>query len=143
MPIGAWWLYTYLQCCHQLVLLFILCYNIILFNTVQHTSDHSGELPYTYPETVYAGSKVELPTMIYPGPGSLQTFVSASSTENGTPRYVVNDKYWYAAGQIWATSDGTYAKASPIADVIANIASLTASDTLNIDIVFEDSNSQS
>jgi hypothetical protein len=111
--------------------------DVILFSAVQHTSNHSGELPYTYYNNIYVGSKVELPQFSYSGVGAIQAFTSFATTDTNSPRYVMNDKY-YSGG--WVASDGSFAQASSEADVLANIATLPASDTLDIDIVFDDSN---
>ena len=112
--------------------------DVILFSSVQHTTDHSGELPYTYYDYVYMTSKVELPSFTYAGVGAIQAFTNIASTESGNPKYVINDLY-YSGG--WTTSDGSYAQASSITDVLNNIATLPVSDTVNIDIVFPNDNS--
>ena len=112
--------------------------DVILFSSVQHTSDHAGELPYTYYEYVYMTSKVELPSFAYSGIGAIQAFTSISTTESGNPKYVVNDLY-YSGG--WIASDGSYAQASSVTDILNNIATLPVSDTVYIDIVFPNSNS--
>lgn len=111
--------------------------DIMIFDTVQNTSDYTSG--YTIEETQYLESKVELPTMSYSGVGSLQAFTSFSSTDTNSPRYVINDLY-YNSG--WVASSGTWATASTEADVLANIATLPASDTNNVDVIFEAGSTQ-
>lgn len=109
----------------------------ISFSNAQHAVDYvSG---YTIPENIYSESKIDLPQFSYSGLGAVQDFVSFAATIGGVPRFILNSKY-YNAG--WVASSDTYATASSLADVIANIATLPASDTLDISVVFPDSNIQ-
>lgn len=113
--------------------------DVVIYNTVQE-SDASYTPGYTLPETQYVSSKVECPQFSYSGGGAVQAFTNFVTTETGVPTYILNDLYW--DGAAWSSSNGTRAQSSPVANVTANIASLPASDTLDIDIWFSDSNTQ-
>jgi len=113
--------------------------DVILFNSVQHTAPYTSG--YIVPQTVYAEAFTEMPQFAYGGEGVLDSFDGMTTTEVNAPKYVLNGLYWNGAA--WATSDGSYAQASSEATVAANIDTLTPSDTLDIDIVFQASNIQS
>jgi hypothetical protein len=111
--------------------------NLVFFDTVQHTANYtpSGE---NVPDYKYVTSKVELPTMTYSGT-QIGSFVNATSTESGTPKYILDDKYW--SGAAWVTSDGSYSQANTLNEVNTNISSLTPIGvSLNVDAVFDNSN---
>ena len=108
--------------------------DVEIFSTVQHTANYTPG--YTVVETIYGNNSVTLPLFTYPGVGSLQAFSGFTTTEVGSPRYVLNGKY-YSGG--WIASDGSYAQASPKATILTNIATLPASSTLDIDLVFDNS----
>jgi len=110
----------------------------IKFDNIQHTANYTPG--YTVPSSIYASSKVELPQFSYSDIGSLQAFTAFAVTESNAPRYVVNDLYW--SGAAWVSSDGSWSQASSSSDVASNIGSLPASDTVYVDIVFNDGNSQ-
>ena len=113
--------------------------DLVVFNAVQHTGA-SYTPGYTLSECKYCTSKVELPQFSYSDIGSLQAFTAFAVTESNAPRYVVNDLYW--SGAAWVSSDGSWSQASSSSDVASNIGSLPASDTVYVDIVFNDGNSQ-
>lgn len=114
------------------------CYidDVLVFPTVQHTTDYTPD--YSVPTYRYDSSKVELPAFSYSSLGDIQAFTNFVTTENNTPHYVINDKY-YSGG--WVVSDGSYAQSNTAAEVLANIATLPLSDTVNIDVVFNSNNS--
>ena len=114
--------------------------DIIVFDAVQHTTDHAGELPYTYYETIYVGDPVTLPSFSYSGIGAVQAFTNFAATITGTTQFIMNN-LWYSGG--WVASDGTRAQSNTAAEVIANIGTLPASDTLDIKLTYESSNTQS
>ena len=109
--------------------------DLVCYDTNIKTANYTPG--YTVPDARYETSKVELPTMTYPDVGALQAFTSFSTEDTNTPKYVMNDLY-YNSG--WVASDGSWSQSSTEADVLANIASLPASDTMNIDVVFNNSN---
>ncbi len=111
--------------------------DVLIFSTVQHTSNYTSG--YSVEDYNYLATKVELPQLVYSGEGNVQAFTSLATTEVGAPREVWNDKYW--SGSAWVTSNGSYAQANSKADILTNIATFPASDTLDIDIVFDNSNS--
>lgn len=114
--------------------------DIIVFDAVQHTADHAGELPYTYYETIYVGDPVTLPDFTYSGIGAVQAFTNFAATVVGTPQFVLNN-LWYSGG--WVASDGSRAQSNTVSEVIANIGTLPASDTLSIKLTYESSNTLS
>lgn len=113
--------------------------DVLLFSTVQHTTGYTPG--YTVPETIYYADAVTLPSFSYTDIGNLQAYSSFATTEVGAPKYIVNSKYWN--GTAWVASNGSYAQANTKADVLANIASLTASDTTTVKAVFDASNTLS
>lgn len=113
--------------------------DILIFNTVQHTTNYTPDWSGIY-ETIYVTNKVEMPQFLYPDSGNIQAFTNFATTESGSPKYVMNDLY-YSGG--WVSSNGSYAQANTKATVLANIATLPASDTLDIDIVYDNSATQS
>lgn len=106
--------------------------DVLLFDHVQHianyTPDWSGILPYQYYEDV-----ITLPQFTYSGIGNIQAFTNVVTSESNAPRYVMNGQYW--SGAAWVASADTWATANPIATVLANIATLPASDTMIIKII--------
>lgn len=104
--------------------------NFIVFNNVQHTTNHSGELPYSYPETIYVSDTITLPTFVYTGPGAVQAFTNFQTTESGSPRYQLNGKYWN--GSLWVTSDNSYEQMNDTATVLANLATAPKEPINNI-----------
>ena len=95
---------------------------------------------YSVPDFVYLESKVDLPQFSYSGLGSIQQWTNFTGTESNAPRYIVDGKY-YTAGS-WQVSDGSFAQASTLAEVAANISALITANTLNVSVVFGDGNTQ-
>lgn len=113
---------------------------VLVYDTVQHTSNYTPNWS-DIPDADYLASKVELPIMTYSGI-QIKEFIGITSTESGTPKYILDDKYW--SGSAWVASDGSYSQANTLVEVNANIGSLTPTGaTLNIDVVFDISYSQS
>lgn len=84
-------------------------------------------------ETNYTADLISLPVFSYSGVGVLQAFTNlTNASEANSPRYILNGKYW--SGSAWVASSGSYAEASSKANVVANIATLPASDTLLVQI---------
>ena len=100
--------------------------DVLVFDDPQHTTnytpDWSGVNPYEY-----EGDAITFPGFSYSGAGSVQAFTAFAETATNNPRYTINNLYW--SGAAWVASSNTYATASPAADILANIATLPASDT--------------
>jgi hypothetical protein len=79
----------------------------------------------------------------YLGPGLLRPASPPTSTETGTPRYIIQGKYW--DGDSWEDSDISYVQATSKADILAHIATFpsTGASTVTVILVFGDSNSLS
>jgi hypothetical protein len=77
-------------------------------------------------------AKVDLPDFVYSGLGTFQSLGTLTTTETGTPRYIVEGRYW--GGSSWDTSDGSYDQASPKATVNTNIASLDVAGETNLSV---------
>jgi len=110
------------------------------FSTVQengasYVTDYTAT---AIPEADYLSSTVELPQFSYPGVGVVQSFDTFTTTDANAPQYVMNDLYW--TGSAWASSDGSWAQSNTEADVSTNILALPASDTLNVDVLFNQNN---
>lgn len=110
----------------------------IVFDNAQHTASYTPG--YTIPALIYAEALVILPTFTYSGPGLLRAAGPPSSTEAGSPRYVIQGKYW--DGSEWSDSSDTYATASSKADILANIATFpsTGVSQIIVEVIFPDSN---
>lgn len=115
--------------------------DLMIFDAVQHTANYTPG--YTVPEARYVESFITLPVFTYSGPGNVAPSGIPTSTESGTPRYIIQGRYW--DGGAWSISNDTYAQASSKADIVANIATFpdTGSSTIVVDVVFGDSNTQS
>ncbi len=106
-----------------------------LFDTIQETATYTSG--YSLNETRYLGSKVDIPTFTYTGPGEVQSFSGFTTTESNAPRYIINNRY-YNSG--WVDSDDTWGESSLVGSILANISTLPASDIINISALFNDSN---
>lgn len=115
--------------------------DVSLFDMVQHTANYTPG--YTLLDFIYAENSLTLPIFTYSGPGLLRPAGAPTSTETGTPRYIVQGKYW--DGAAWSNSNGSYAQSSSKADIVANIATFptTGLSTITVILVFGDSNSLS
>lgn len=98
--------------------------------------------PVDPPVNIYLESKIDLPNFTFGGVGSIISVDSASVTEANGPRYIVAGRYW--DGAAWSVSDGSFAQASPSADVIANLPDFpaTGATIVPVSVVFGNSNLQ-
>lgn len=112
--------------------------DVIAYSAVQHTAAYTPG--YVVPQTVYAETPVALPQFTYTGLGALDSFDALSTVEANAPGYVLNGLYWDGAD--WVASDSSFAQTSSLAEVNTNIATLPASNNLDVDVVFEASNDQ-
>lgn len=110
---------------------------LTIYSAVQHTTTYSAP---TAAITIYNADSISLPLFTYPGPGSLQAFTGATVTDTNAPGYTANGKYWN--GSAWVTSNGTFAQSSTAAQIVANLATLPASNTLQIVVITVTSNTQ-
>ena len=115
--------------------------DVALFDAVQHTATYTPG--YALLDFIYAESPSTLPIFTYSGPGLLRPAGPPSSIETGTPRYIIQNKYW--DGAAWSDSNGSYTQATSKADIIANIAMFpsTGLSTITVRLVFGNSNTQS
>ena len=125
--------------------------NLTLFNNTQRSAAYtvSSAVNIGYFEQIdqnpggtasYLETVLSLPTFTYGGLGDLQIYESFTTTQTSVPQFVMNDLYW--DGAAWSTSLGTEATSNVVADVLANIATLPATSTLDIDVVFTASATQ-
>ncbi len=112
--------------------------HVVVFDEVQHTTGYTS--PLSLPDTIYSGDVITLPEFEYSGLGVLQAFTTAAITQTGAPRYIMNGRYWN--GSAWVVSNNSYAQASTSAQVISNISTLTAADSLIVKVVTDSSNTQ-
>lgn len=110
----------------------------LYFSNAQHTGNYTPG--YSVPLNIYLTTKIDLPQAAYSGLGNIQGFTSFSATSIEAPRYIFNGLFWN--GSAWAATSNTWATSSPIADILANIATLPASDTLDRSIMFNNTNTQ-
>jgi hypothetical protein len=113
--------------------------DFVVFDSVQETGA-SYATGYTLSDSIYAETKVSLPQFLYTGLGAVQAFTEFDITEEYIPKTINNGLYHPV--DAWVVSDGTRAQSSPSSVVSANIDTLPASDTLDIDIWFQASNNQ-
>jgi hypothetical protein len=112
--------------------------DFMIFSAVQHTTSYTPGS--TVDDFDYLESRIELPQFLYPGALNLKALTGLTTTELQYPREVWNDLYW--SGAAWVASDGSYAQANSKADILTNIASFPLSNTLDVDVIFPDSNIQ-
>lgn len=110
--------------------------DVIYYDAVQHTTSYTPG--YTVPENIYLTDLITLPSFTYTGVGSILSFTSFTTTEAGTPRYIINDEYW--DGGAWSSSDGSYAQASTASDISTNLGTANVADTIVFKLRFDDSN---
>lgn len=100
--------------------------NFVVFNSVTHTANHAGEIPYADP-IKYSKADPTLTVNSTFKATDLSSFTETSTSSGSDAiRHVIRingtDKYWN--GSSWVTSDGTYSQANSAADINTNIASL-------------------
>ena len=110
--------------------------DLMFFTSKQHTSDYTAG--YSIESNKYLESKVELPIMTYSGIGAIQEATNFSGTATNAPNYIINDLYYN--GSAWASSDGSFIQSTDELDITGAISTLPASDTYNIDVVFQANN---
>lgn len=110
--------------------------DFVFFSTVQHTSNHADELPYSYSETIYPTSN---PTVLNNSgvlTDALDAFVAVvTAAGSDAVKFVINadsvDKYW--TGTAWANSSG-YAQSNTAAEINTNAASLDISSGVTLKV---------
>lgn len=119
------------------------CNHWAMFDEVQHTSNYTptdwSEFPPT--DSIYFASTVELPVFTQSGSAELKQFDGFSTVQSGSPKYILNDKYF--DGNSWVTSDGSYNQSNTITEINSNIDSLNASETVVVKVLFTLSPTQS
>ena len=111
--------------------------DFIVFNAVQHTAGYTPG--YSVTDTRYLSGTATGLGFTYSQAGGLLALTAFSCTAVDTPKFTVNGKYWNGAA--WASSNSTYATASIISDIIANISSLAiASNTVAVVAYFQGQN---
>lgn len=80
----------------------------------------------------YFESKADLPNFIYSDIGYIQALTLLAVTEVGSPRYIIEGKYWN--GSAWTTSNNSYAQSSSLATINTNFASLSLSSQTVISV---------
>lgn len=83
--------------------------------------------------TIYVQATADLPEFTYAGVGAVQEYAGFVTTDFGGVAYILNGQYWN--GSAWVMSNGSYAQANAGSVVNANIAALTAVNTLQIDAI--------
>jgi hypothetical protein len=112
--------------------------DFIFYDTVLFTSNYTPG--YTLVNK-YVESKIDLPQFSYTQIGNVQSFDDFTVIETGLPKYIINGNYWN--GSIWTSSNGSYAQANTATEVLTNISLISATDTLDVSVVFTDTNAQS
>lgn len=93
------------------------------------------------PATIYPLATANLPAFSYGGLGAVQGFTSFTASDSNAPHYTMNGLYW--SGSAWASSNGSYAQSNTSSVVSSNILALPAADTLQVNTIYQDSNTQS
>ena len=113
--------------------------DVMVFDTVQHTANYTSG--YTVATKRYAADNITLPQEAYSGLGAVQSFTNfTSGVSTDVPHYTINSLYYN--GTNWVATANTYITANTEADVLTNIATLPASDTLDITLFFTDTDTQ-
>ncbi|MHA1379273.1 MAG: hypothetical protein ACTSRG_12895 [Candidatus Helarchaeota archaeon] len=113
--------------------------DLVIFNTVQHTSNHSAD--YSLPEIEYIEASVGLPEFSYLGVGNVQSFDNLNDASIGNVKYISNGQYFDGAD--WLASDGSYAQANTLAEINTNLDTLDEDNDLDIIAVFTNANTLS
>ena len=102
--------------------------DVLVFSTVQHTSNYTPTDWSEIYETIYIETEVVLPEMEYTGPGTLVEATNFVTFFGGFPRLTLeigrsgNELYW--DGAQWAVSNETYAQATDPATFATNVSEL-------------------
>lgn len=92
------------------------------------------------PATIYMATSAMMPLFTYSGVASLQAFTAFATTDSGGTQYTMNGLYWNGSG--WVSSNGTYAQSNTASMINTNIATLPASNTLQIDAIYNAGSTQ-
>lgn len=110
--------------------------DVIAYDNIQHTASYTPG--YSIGSDLYLGSKVDGPNFSYAGVGQILSVDTGSTTETGSPRYIIGGMYW--DGVSWVASDNTYAQANSFATALANFGAFVISgSTFPWSVVFTDS----
>lgn len=117
--------------------------DVLTFDSVPHTATHDAT--YSVPESIYLESAVTLPEFEHVGFGGVREFLDFETTEANAPRYSIklsDGSFLYWNGSGWVASNGSFAQASPLATVVANLASLPVNEdaTFQLKVHFSTSN---
>lgn len=108
--------------------------DILVFSSVQHTANYTPG--YTVENNIYCADIIDCPVFTYPGVGALQAFTNWATTITSAPHFCLNGKAWNGAS--WEDVIPLYSNTNTSAEVFANIATLPASDTLTVQILWDD-----
>lgn len=114
--------------------------DVVIFNTVQHTSNHAGSLPWVYSEYVYNADTISLPTFSYALLGTLQELTAGAIVDTNAPKYIINNgvnDYWFN-GALWVVSNGTIGESNFGTTLINNLGSFlppTLTNSLTVKIL--------
>jgi hypothetical protein len=106
--------------------------NFVYFSTVQHTTDHAGELPFATPEK-YSTSNPTITTNTFET-NELSNFTATESiTGSDAVKYILNveGQDRYVTGGSATNSDGSYSQSSTAAEMLSDIGDVvTARSTV-------------
>lgn len=112
--------------------------DFIYFNDIVETADYTPG--YSIANKIYSASKASLPQLSYTDIGNIQAWESLAATMVGDVKLIHNDLYYNVS--TWSPSDGSEAQSNTLSEAQAEISSLPASNTLDVDAWFEESNDQ-
>ena len=106
--------------------------DLMVFTAVQHTANYTPG----YTLAKYLEDTITLPTFNYTGLNSILSLDSMTVTEVGSPRYIIEGKYW--SGVAWVASDNSYAQATDLATVNTSLSSFdtTGLTSITVKVVF-------
>lgn len=81
-------------------------------------------------DSIYVADIITFPTFTYALAANLVAFTAATITDVNSPTYALNSKWWN--GSMWTTSNLTAAQSNSAAQIVANIATFPASNTVII-----------
>lgn len=106
-----------------------------IYETVQHTEDFA---PVELPICRYTYARASLPTFNYPDIGNILFWESIAATLVEIVKFNINGLWYDGAG--WVTSNGSVVESNTLAEVQSYINLLPVSDSVDIDVIFPDSN---
>lgn len=89
----------------------------------------------TLSATIYPAATANLPAFSYSGLGNVVDYNTFTTTDANSVVYTVNGKYFN--GSSWVASSGAYLQANSASIVNSNIAALTASNSLQINAIYQ------